>query len=208
MDTTTAPKDDIFTRLFRHSRQYRIITCVECRTAIVPGHAIAYLARNHSWITKEERRRVQRHVDSLGDLARSVLDVRFPGPDNPPYGEIPVKYGGLRCLAVGEDGRRCRYVVSTTRMIRAHCEAAHGWRNEQKRGGNVKQKKAQPPNRIWDEGHIYQQFFNEPSWKRNTPVTIPGGDGGTTVRDAVELFDRLLTQRETEDNQQRQRQTI
>jgi hypothetical protein len=90
-------------------------------------------------------------------------------------------------------------------MIKAHCEAAHGWRNEQRRGGNVKQKKTQPPNRVWDEGQAYQQFFNEPSWKRNTPVTVPAGgaSSGGTRHDAVRLFDRLLTQRETEDKEQR-----
>jgi hypothetical protein len=37
-------------------------------------------------------------------------------------------------------------------MIKAYCEAAHGWHNEQRCGGNVKQKKAQLLNRMWDEG--------------------------------------------------------
>jgi hypothetical protein len=32
--------------------------------------------------------------------------------------------------------------------IQEHCREAYGWRNEQRRRGNVKQKKAQPPNRI------------------------------------------------------------
>jgi hypothetical protein len=31
---------------------------------------------------------------------------------------------------------------------------------------------------MWDEGQVYQQFFTKPSWKRNTPVTIPAGSGG------------------------------
>jgi hypothetical protein len=68
----------------------------------------------------------------------------------------------------------------------------------------------QTANRMWDEGQAYQQFFNEPSWKRNTPVTVSAGGGsdGGTRQDAVELIDRLLTQREADDSRQRQRQTI
>jgi hypothetical protein len=95
-------------------------------------------------------------------------------------------------------------------MIQAHCKAVHGWQNEQRRGGNVKRKSAQTVNRMWDEGQVYQQFFNEPSWKRNTPVTVSAGGGsdGGTGQDVVELLDRLLTQREADKNQQRQRQTI
>jgi superfamily II DNA helicase RecQ len=51
--------------------------------------------------------------------------------------------------------------MRTTQMIKAHYEAAHGWRNKQRRGGNIKQKKAQLPNRMWDEGQAYQQFFTK-----------------------------------------------
>jgi hypothetical protein len=143
-------------------------------------------------------------------VAHDVSDVRFPGPEDAPYSEIPVRYGGLRCIGKDTDGRVCRYVVGSTQMIQAHCKAVHGWQNEQRRGGNVKRKSAQTVNRMWDEGQVYQQFFNEPSWKRNTPVTVSAGGGsdGGTGQDVVELLDRLLTQREADKNQQRQRQTI
>ena len=63
---------------------------------------------------------------------------------------------------------------------------------------------------MWDDGQAYQRFFSEPPWKRNTPVTVPadsGGDGDAE-RNAVELFDRLLTQREADSSQQRQRRMI
>jgi hypothetical protein len=216
MDAPAVPEPGVFGGCFRYSRQYRVIVCVECRTAVVPEHAAAHLARNHDRTTKEERKRIQRYVDDLGDLARQVSDVRFPGPDDPPYGEIVVRYGGLWCLGRDTDGRRCGYVVESTQMIQAHCKAAHGWQNEQKRGGNMKKKRVQTANRMWEEGQAYQQFFTKPSWKKNTPVTVPAvvaGGGGTgggtgTGRDAVELIDRLLTQRETDDSRRRQRQTI
>jgi hypothetical protein len=142
------PRADVFTRHFRHSRRHRIIVCVECRTAVVPEHAAAHLARNHSRTTKEERRHVQRYADGLEDIAREVSDVRFPGPDDPPYGEIAVQYGGLRCAGGDTDGRRCRYTVSTVRKIQGHCQEVHGWRNEQKRGRNVKRKRVQTANRM------------------------------------------------------------
>jgi hypothetical protein len=204
MDAPTPPQADVFARYFRRSRQHRIIVCVQCRTAVVPKYAAAHLARDHSRTTKEERRHVQRYVDGLEDVAHSVSNVRFPGPDDPPYGGIAVRHDGLRCSAAGEDGRRCRHVVGTMQKIQEHCREAHGWRNEQRRGGNVKRKKAQPPNRMWDEGQAYQQFFTQPLWKRNTPVTVAAdGGGGGGGQDAVELFDRLLTQREAGSIQQR-----
>jgi hypothetical protein len=57
---------------------------------------------------------------------------------------------------------------------------------------------------MWDEGQTYQQFFTKPLWKRNTPITIlaDSGSDGDTRQDAVELFDRLLTQREVDGSQQ------
>jgi hypothetical protein len=44
----------------------------------------------------------------------------------------------------------------------------------------------------------------------NTPITVPagGGNDSSTRKDAVELFDQLLTQREADNNRQRQRRTI
>jgi hypothetical protein len=95
-------------------------------------------------------------------------------------------------------------------MIQAHCKAAHGWQNEQRRGGNVKRKKVQTANRMWDDGQAYQRFFSEPPWKRNTPVTAPADNGGSggAGQDVVALADRLLTQREAVSSQQRQRRTI
>jgi hypothetical protein len=91
---------------------------------------------------------VQQYVDGLEDIAHDVSEIRFPGPDDPPYDGIAVRHDGLRCAGEGPDGRQCGYVVSTVRKIKAHCETAHGWRNEQRRGGNVKRKTAQPPNRM------------------------------------------------------------
>jgi hypothetical protein len=42
------------------------------------------------------------------------------------------------------------------------------------------------------------------------PITVPAGGGSDsgTRQDVVELFDQLLTQREADNNQQRQRRTI
>jgi hypothetical protein len=126
MDVPTPPKADVFARHFVYSQQHRIVTCTECRTAVVPKHAAAHLVRNYSRTTKQDRTDVQRHVDGLEDVARDVSDVRFPGPEDAPYSMIAVPQGGLRCLVTGEDGRRCGCVVRTVRMIKAHCEAAHG----------------------------------------------------------------------------------
>ena len=83
----------------------------------MPKHTAAHLARNHDQTTKEQRANVQRYVDGLEDIAHDVSDVRFPGPDDPPYSKIPVRHGGLRCGGKGTDGRRCGYVVGSTQMI-------------------------------------------------------------------------------------------
>jgi hypothetical protein len=126
MDAPACPRADVFARHFVHSQQHRIITYTECRTAVVPKHAAAHLVRNHNRTTKQDRTDIQRYVDGLEDIAHDVSDVRFPGPEDPPYSIIAVQYGGLRCSATGEDGRQCRRVIRTTRMMKAHCEAAHG----------------------------------------------------------------------------------
>jgi hypothetical protein len=71
---------------------------------VVPKHVAAHLARNHGRTTKRDRMDIQRYVDGLEDIAHSVSDVRFPGPDDPPYSGIAVRHDGLRCSATGEDG--------------------------------------------------------------------------------------------------------
>jgi hypothetical protein len=69
---------------------------------------------------------------------------------------------GVR-VGIQTGGSVGRYVVSTVRKIKSHCQEVHGWQNEQKRGRNVKQKRVQTANRMWDEGQAYQQFFTKPS---------------------------------------------
>jgi hypothetical protein len=68
----------------------------------------------------------QQYVDRLEDIACNVSDVRFLGPEDLLYSMIAVQHGGLQCSGTGEDGQRCRCVVRTVRMIKAHCEAAYG----------------------------------------------------------------------------------
>jgi hypothetical protein len=91
----TAPKANIFARYFCHSRQYCIVVCLECRTAVVPKHVAAHLARNHSRTTKCDRTDIQRYVDGLEDVAYDVSGVVFLGPEDPPYDMIAVQYDGL-----------------------------------------------------------------------------------------------------------------
>jgi hypothetical protein len=83
----------------------------------VPKHTAAHLARNYDQTTKEQQANVQRYVDGLEDIAHDVSDVRFLGPDDLPYSEIPVWHSGLRCRGRGTDRRRYRYVVGSTQMI-------------------------------------------------------------------------------------------
>jgi hypothetical protein len=71
--------------------------CIECRIAIVPKHTTAYLARNYDQTTKEQQADIQQYVGGLEDIAHDVSDVRFLGPNDLPYSEILVQYGGLRC---------------------------------------------------------------------------------------------------------------
>jgi hypothetical protein len=69
---------------------------------------------------------VQRYVDGLEDITYNVSEIRFPGPDDPPYDRITVRHDGLRCAGEGRDGRQCRYVVSTVRKIKAHYKITYG----------------------------------------------------------------------------------
>jgi hypothetical protein len=141
-----------FARWFQHLPQYRIVVCIDCRTAVVPDHIAAHLRRNHASVSKEEQRQAQSYVGDLENVARDVSDVRFPQPEDPPCSAIPIKQDGLRCTWVEENRRQCEYVVGSQQMVQAHCRTAHGWTNEQKRGGNAKQKSKHTPNRMWQEG--------------------------------------------------------
>ena len=78
---------------------------MEYRTAIVPKHTTTHLARNYDRTTKEQQAGVQQYVDRLEDVAYDVSDVRFPDPEDLPYGDILVQYGGLRCRRKGVDGQ-------------------------------------------------------------------------------------------------------
>ena len=154
-ESVTQHADTVFARWFRYLPQYRIIVCVDCHTAVVPDHIAAHLRRNHAGVPKQEQRLAQVFADGLENVARDLANVRFPQPEEPPCSEIPVQQDGLRCTGIGENGQQCRYVVVSKRMIQRHCREAHGWQNEQKRGGNTRTKSTHAPNRMWREEQAY-----------------------------------------------------
>jgi hypothetical protein len=202
--------DTVFAKWFQHLPQYCIVVCVNCRTAVVPDHIAAHLQRNHKSVSKKEQQQAQSYVDGLENIARNIANVQFPRPEEPPCKEIPVYQDGLRCTWEDENGQECQYVVSTKRMMQTHCSKAHHWQNEQKRGGNMKQKSKHTPNRIWREGQAYQRFFQEPPWKRYTAVntTAVNKQSTTTVSGREALAIRLANEMEAESVQQQQQRVI
>jgi len=147
-EAITQQPSTTFTRWFRHLPQYCIVICVNCRIAVVPDYIAAHLRRNHAGISKEEQREAQRYIDGLENVAWDISNIQFPRPEEPPCKEIAVQRDGLRCTWTSRNGRQCEHVVGTVRKIQTYCKEAHGWQNEQKRGGNVKQKSKHAPNRM------------------------------------------------------------
>lgn len=68
----------------------------------------------------------------------------------------------------------CLYICCTLRGMQGHCMKEHSWVNKQKRGGNMRGKEKQTPNKLWIDGQICQRFFEAARWKRYFAVTQDG----------------------------------
>lgn len=155
---------DEFHRLFTVDSRSRIFICISCQYAVVPTHLGKHLRTHHKRLTLQRRRAIISVVDEFSILARVPLDVVYPSPNDPPVGNLPVYFDGLKCSSLDSRGVPCLYICRTPRGIREHCEQRHSWVNSQKRGGDARSKQIHARNKIWTENHACQRFFKVGIW--------------------------------------------
>lgn len=155
-----------FNSIFEYWAQYHVIYCRNCRYCVVTSQCLTRLNRHHSQIPPRTRKRIVGAIDSLPDVAHEVQDVIYPSSQTKAVDGLPVHKNAFQCLGSMNGGRPCPEIRTTICSIQEHCKSAHGWENEQKRGGNAKQKQTQSANRLWRSGVYCQRFFLFPEWTR------------------------------------------
>lgn len=179
-----------FDDIFHHYPEYRVIICKKCHFSPVPDQVSTHLRTQHPRTTSEQRSRIVETVQKLPNLAWIESQVRYPRSFDKPIPHLPVYFDGLRC-SKKEGGRgRCRYVCRTARGIRGHCEDKHQWVNQQKRGGNSRQKQMHPANKVWKCNRACQRFFKTGSWQRYFEVAAakPSIDGREVNESKASFF--------------------
>lgn len=155
-----------FQEIFEHLPAYRIIQCKRHRYAVPPAQVKRHLATHHAELSQDRRRSIVAAVVECPQLAQTPSEVVYPEPEGDPIEGFPTHHNGLRCSGKDRSGLHCPHVFQTTYRIQEHCKEQHQWVNEQKRGGHSRLKEKQSPNRLWETGCSYQQFFRVPCWKR------------------------------------------
>lgn len=164
---------------FQHLPDHRIIVCKPCQIAVVPTHVETHLQRKHVRIDAVRRNSIVKKVRGISGIAQRPEDVQYPSTDTDPCELFPAKPDGLRCTAT-VNGTQCVHVCTAIWRMQRHCTKSHGWVNEQRRGGNVRRKPQQAPNRLWTEGQPYQQYFQAIGWKKYIPVSVERPDPGSS----------------------------
>lgn len=146
--------EQYFQQLFIIRSEYRIIQCIQCRYAVSPSYIHGHLRDKHKKTVNQKcRKDLARYVaEKVDSIARDKQQVIYLKPNSPPVDGFPLYHNGLRCISSSDIGNECGYICRTIAGIQDHCKTMHGWKNEQKRGGNVYRKTTQTPNRLWEEG--------------------------------------------------------
>lgn len=165
-DSLRETEMDEFSELLEHMPAIRVLRCRACRYALVPAQVKAHLAQSHKTIGKKQRREISSIAESLPQVAHDPGQVLYPSPSADPVEGFPVWHDGVRCTWQDEHGQQCDFVCRTVFPMQQHCKIAHGWTNDQKRGGNKKMQQKQSPNRLWVSSISCQQFFRVPGWKK------------------------------------------
>jgi hypothetical protein len=129
----------MFTQLFEHLLDVRVLLCRLCAVAIPPAQVVTHLKARHPKISVARRKDVAAIVQELPNLAWVPTDVRVPAADQEPIPGLPTPVDGLVCSA-----DRCQYVCRTRQGIQGHCKDEHGWIISRRRGGDARQKSKHP----------------------------------------------------------------
>jgi hypothetical protein len=156
---------------FRHFPEYKILVCVDCRTAVIPGQWETHIARKHPEMPKSTRKATARRNDSIGMLAATADAVVYPDRTSDRVAGLDVETDGFRCtarLAENED-EECGKIYRRLKHIQAHCRAEHGWTNRRRPGGQTAEQLRelqQANNKPWRSGITFQQFFKTGGFQR------------------------------------------
>ncbi|KAE8822992.1 hypothetical protein HRS9122_10467 [Pyrenophora teres f. teres] len=151
---------ELFAQLFEHLPELHVIVCQPCATAIPPAQVVTHLKERHPKVAVATRKSLAAIVHALPDLAWSPGDVRVPKPAKEPIAGLQSRGDGLVCLL-----ERCWYTCISLQGIQKHCKEEHGWvNNQQKRGGDMRQKSKHASNRIWRDGQCCQRLFRAVGW--------------------------------------------
>ncbi|KAK1914357.1 hypothetical protein P3342_007603 [Pyrenophora teres f. teres] len=147
---------ELFAQLFEHLPELHVIVCQPCATAIPPAQVVTHLKERHLR-SQSLRARAWQPSYALPDLAWSPGDVRVPKPAKEPIAGLQSRGDGLVCLLE---------VLVYLHLAAGHSETQeeHGWVNQQKRGGDMRQKSKHASNRIWRDGQCCQRLFRAVGW--------------------------------------------
>lgn len=172
---------DIFTELFEHQRELRVIICRPCAVAIPPAQIVTHLKTRHPKVPVVLRKDVAAIARTLPDLAWDPRDVRIPKPAEDCVAHLHHSSNGFVCTFPS-----CWYTCTTPQKIRAHCSGKHGWIGNQRRGGDMKKMEAQPRNRMWQDGQTCQRVFRAVGWPAYTAVRArPAASQPTDIAQGV-----------------------
>jgi hypothetical protein len=148
---------DLFSELFVHERDLRLLICKSCATGIPPAQVSTHLKSRHPSVSVAARKDITAILTKLSDLAWTVETLTLSTTSRPIL-SIPTQKG-FQCKAPS-----CGHVCAALRAIRDHCTVQHGWASTQARGGDYKQKQSQPSNRIWEDNLLCQRVFRAVGW--------------------------------------------
>jgi hypothetical protein len=127
---------------FVHLTGLDLLVCTQCKCAVLAAELKTHLlnSRHRRRFSKEERKSMEARVLNIPYIIKDQEALRqwaYPIPTSSPIPFLnpPIKEG-LGC-------NTCLYVVREVRRMQQHCRQEHGWVNDWRKGGNVKQRAKQ-----------------------------------------------------------------
>ena len=196
---------DIFSDIFEVDSQHRILRCRSCQFAIVPDSLSVHLRNLHKRLSREQRRQICRHVDSLSELAQTPTEVCYPRPTDAPISGFQHYTDGLRCDLDNGYGQLCAYICRSRQGIQEHCKTQHQWANPRKRGRYPTPRPSGIVDKPWSSNIACQTFFQQPGWLHYFQITLL--EASTSEDKQREAEDDFFT-KQLQDIQQTQQDAI
>ncbi|KAH7142951.1 hypothetical protein B0J13DRAFT_636782 [Dactylonectria estremocensis] len=143
---------------FVHLAQLDLVVCTQCKCGDLAAQVNSHLLhpRHRRNFTQKQRHNIKTQVLNIPGIIKdpaSLLQWTLPFPDTDPIPYIkPPMSDGLGCNA-------CLYVVRGIQRMQEHCRDDHGWVNDWKRGGRVKQRAQQERLVPWRSNVRCQRIF-------------------------------------------------